>query len=204
MVKFGEASLVIRAMRRFPVFVLLLCFFVISAPGKGKALELGLTPSHVFGLWQNINFAFLELQKVHNPGISLDQVRALKAASFKGKRPADVFQKARALWPHLKATNKLDAMPSTPAWILDYQRLEGDLEQRTVTPSQVFVLSSHILNALVDAIAKETNGKQAISQFYDLKDFKDKDPSDVFGVVDLLYRRLKLVEAMNVPNKGGK
>ncbi len=77
--------------------------------------------------------------------------------------------------------------------------LEGKTVGGEITPSQVFLLSTQILNALVEKYVDLTDGGLPVSQFYRDKQISGKVPSDVFGLVDLLGRRLELIDKYQKP-----
>ena len=167
----------------------LLFLLSFSIPGTGHALDLGLTPNHVYGLWLNINSVFLTYHRTTCPDRTLvDRLDVMQPRHFVGKTPADVYARAGALRARAFGW---DDDPPTPVWITDFQVLEGDEARTEVTPSMVFVLSSQILNGLVDDFAEATDGTQPVSRFYVDNKVTGKRPSDVFGLVDLLDRRLE-------------
>lgn len=178
------------------VFVVVVLAVMAAAPRLAFALELGLTPSHVFGIWLNINTVVLEIEMSSDPTSQVfDKAMALKPRSFSGKKPADVFIHAKQLQSNLSVIFDIEDPPQSPQWILDYQVLEGSESDQEITPSQVFVLSSNILHALVTKYSEINNHTKPVSPFY--KDHKvlGKNPSDVFGLVDLAGRRLAVLKA---------
>ncbi len=207
----GSETVVVRGGFFRPASIALLTLFLGLAPVKGFALELGLTSSHVCGLWTNINSAFLELQKHKFPSPEFsDQLESMAPETFDGKRSASVYERANRLWLRLTGTFDLGHLPPPPSWIVDYQSLEvgGDGEKKAIIPSPVFVLSSQILNALVDSIVETTNGTVPISRFYAENEMTGKTPNDVFSLMDLLGRRLDLLVSHWKPGvserRGGK
>ncbi|MGB0684016.1 MAG: hypothetical protein ACPGOV_15005 [Magnetovibrionaceae bacterium] len=169
---------------------------MLLLPGGSHALELGLTPSHVLGLWTNINATVVALLKETHPEPDfIKSFSSLQTGTFDGKRPADVFGAATRQWDRLQRSFNLADLPPTPAWIEQYQALEtrADTTAREITPSQVFVLSSQILNRLVMSVVDLTDGTRPISEFYVDYSFGEKVPSDVYAQVDLLGRRLDLL-----------
>ncbi|MBL4693235.1 MAG: hypothetical protein JKY92_07890 [Magnetovibrio sp.] len=185
-------------------YIVLACMVLalsVSVPKQVQALELGLTPSHVFGIWLNINTVALEIQKSSKlKPTKLPGAKSLVPKIFSNKKPEDVFARANLVQKKLILTLGIETLPKTPQWILDYQVLEGEAGKKEVTPSQVFVLSSNILHALVKKYSEVNNHSQPISQYYKDNKILGKTPSDVFGLVDLLSRRL---DALNVNPAGG-
>jgi len=175
-------------------------FLTLCSTGPGQALELGLTPSHVYGLWLNINSVFYEIQRQSTPQDDLlNNINAVRPVTFKDKKPANVFVRARAIQARLIKLYGLSPPPPPPSWIEDYQVLEGKTVGGEITPSQVFLLSTQILNALVEKYVDLTDGGLPVSQFYRDKQISGKVPSDVFGLVDLLGRRLELIDKYQKP-----
>ncbi len=172
-------------------------FFVSAwlSPGAAWSLDLGLSPNHVFGLWVNIYKAYESLE--NDLGLVPEDDNGptpLIPNSFEGKTPTDVFNKAIVVQSNLIEIFELDNPPPIPRWIRDFQALEVASSEAKTTPSQVFVLSSQILNALVEKHIDVTQGRLPVGGFYsDTANF-NKTPSDVFGLVDLLARRLERVK----------
>ncbi len=177
--------------------IVVLCGSILLAPAKSSAIELGLTPKNVYGLWININKALLARAErdLRNPE-TLRQLSTLPPRQFNGMRPGDVFNKASAFWVDLSAAIDLVALPPTPSWIDAYAQLieTGTETTSGTTPSQVFLLSSKILNAMVKDYVTATGGRLPISGFYVDHALSGKVPSDVFGMVDLAQRRLDLIK----------
>lgn len=151
-------------------------------PGKGFALDLGLTPSHVYSLWTNINGSLVTVARV----ISGDpawrkRLTAYSARKFEGKRPSDVLRRVADY------RAKLDRLLRRESLALTKQLPAGEEE---VTPSEVYLNSGFVLNAQVRWLIVNTGPEQTVSQFYYRHDFSGETPSDVFALVDLANRRL--------------
>ncbi len=165
----------------------------VASPGQARALELGLTPSQVFGLWVNINNSLLAVG-----GLTSDDERwvgelsATAPKPFEGKQPRDVLALVKAFQSrfHDFHSPHNDESPGrrtgTPS---------GDGGERTVTPSDVFLESGHVLDDLVGHILELGNRKLPITQFYARNSFRGKTPSHVYGLVDLAHRRLASILA---------
>ncbi|MCH7799910.1 MAG: hypothetical protein IIC24_00045, partial [Chloroflexi bacterium] len=64
----------------------------VWTPTDGRALELGVTPSDVFGLWTNINTTILDYARLRSKTPEWDQrLAAMAPKKFTGKRPGDVL-----------------------------------------------------------------------------------------------------------------
>ena len=79
------------------VCVTLMCLALGAAvfTSEARAQELGLTPSHVFGLWTNINAALVLVADASRGGLNLDDsLTSTKPDRFENKKPADVLARA--------------------------------------------------------------------------------------------------------------
>ncbi len=160
-------------------------------PSLAKATDFGFTPSHVYGIWLNINQSFLEL--LHYSTLNNEQKRhiaSLKAQSFSDKQPKDVYQQVETVKQHLEQFFQLTTISYRPAWVDHYHTLQYEQADDTIHPSSVFILSSQLLNALVQQYIFSTQAEQSISHFYTDRVVENKTPSDVFSQVDLFKRRL--------------
>ena len=164
---------------------------VMGPPSTGFALELGLTPSQVFGLWTNINSAVLtHARNLSDDEAWLRQLAELEARKFSGKTPKDVLGQVKlfearfsklvvGIRRHMEKTN----------FAKEVTFLLRD-DSSVVTPSLVFLNSGRVLVQIVHAVVITSDGKQPISPFFAEHDFKGKVPIDVYGLVDLALRRL--------------
>jgi hypothetical protein len=172
----------------------LIALFLVMTPVKSRSLELGLAPSHVYSLWQNINRALLVYSKVV-PGSTgkTAELTAMQPAVFKGKIPSDVYILATTVSKQLAGHVTLPS--GVPDWLIDYER--GDLmetsREEVITPSAVFILSMQLLNGIVDVVVENTDKEQQVSDFFAPNTETDKTPSDVYGLVDLALRRINLL-----------
>ncbi len=156
-------------------------------PAKAETIDLGLTPSHVYGLWTNINHAIIDLARVLlDDDARIRELEAMKPKVFSGKAPADV----------LKIVAVFRAK-------LNLRRHESELGRTTrlriigseVTPSVVFLSSGHVLDSTVELLVQHTGPNHLISQYYVPRSFSGKRPDNVFGLVDLANRRMQLLLA---------
>jgi len=173
------------------LFALVALLFASTAKPV-QALELGLTPSHVYGLWLNINNVYIQLQK--EKGITdekLKHLQKMEPNNFKGKEPSDVLERSRQIQESLITLFSLKAVKPTPDWVIHFQDIEGANQQTSVTPSEVYILASWILNNMVEQYAETTHGAKPISSFYKEHSYTNMMPSDVFALVDLFSRRMK-------------
>lgn len=165
----------------------------VANPGQASALELGLTPSQVFGLWVNINNSLLAVGELTSADERwFSELSASTPKPFEGKQPKDVLALVKAFQSrfHDFRSPHTDGLPERPTGAPS-----GNGGERSVTPSDVFLESGHVLDDLVGHILDLGNRRLPITQFYARNSFRDKTPSHVYGLVDLAHRRLVSVLA---------
>ena len=169
------------------VTLMCLAFGAAVFTDQARARELGLTPSHVFGLWTNINAALVSVADASSGGQNLDDsLTSTKPDRFENKKPADVL--ARAIEFRAKLDRLLAEHGMAPT--KRYPRGAG-----RGTPSVGFLNSGLLLDAVVGWIIANTTKQQQVSPFYAHHAFSGKTPSDVFGMVDLANRRIDRILA---------
>lgn len=152
---------------------------------SAAALELGLTPSHVYSLWTNINTSLVAIseQAARNPMLPA-RIDAMSRKTFSDKKPADVLREVtrfRAKVDTLRRSAKLPALRPGPGASVE------------IAPSVVFLASGDVLDGVVDWLIRHTGPEQLVSQFYTVHDFTGKKHSDVYGLVDLANRRMDAI-----------
>ena len=164
---------------------------MLAYPSSPRALDLGLTPSHVYSLWTNINDSLVATSRVVSGDTALRaSLSAMKPMKFNGKSPADVLGQ---LAEYRKKLNRLLDAKNLPV----AERAETD--GASITPSDVYLNSGHVLNAQVRWLITETGPEQTVSQFYTRHGFSGKTPSDVFALVELANRRMdRLLNAAGI------
>jgi hypothetical protein len=194
-------GIVVKKMRCFKTCLVVgmgifFAFFGGSGIREASAFELGLTPSHVYGLWTNINKCLLIYAEALSEDETLPQSLSKMASSFEGKVPADVYKQAKEIRKKLET---FIAVPrGFPEWLNSYNpQSDRDAGQEEITPSNVFIESSHILNGVVDVLVAKAGDGYLVSGFYANHSFVDKTPSDVFGLVDLAKRRVDMILKAN-------
>ena len=157
----------------------------LSSPAS--AGDLGMTPSHVFGLWTSINAVLTKLADVGADEKNLtSRMNAMTIESVNNKKPSDVF----ALVNNFREkAGQLLRRGGIPAIVQD-DRVNTD----QITPSDVFLNSGHVLDAMVLLLASVTDADTLISPYYEPNKFSGKNPSDVYALVYLANRRLALLE----------
>lgn len=151
------------------------------------ATDLGMTPSHVFGLWTNINNCLVAGSElvVADPAWR-KELEAMTPQTFEGKKPSDVLQKVAEFRGKLDRMRKAEGLDATAV----YGTGDGK-----ITPTVVFLNSGHVLNGLVDWAIHSSGPEFLVSPFYTRQQFDGKTPSHVFGLVDLANRRLDAILA---------
>jgi hypothetical protein len=165
---------------------------LISHPAK--AIELGLTPSDVFGLWTNINKVILDFGRTHlSDKAAIDALIAVQAKSHTNKTPTDVLGQVdnfRKISVSLHQDHKGSAVD---------QRLEDEIiflirhHNEGTTPSVVFMRSSDVLIEMAHSLFSEGDTRLLVSRYFAEHLFNDKTPSDVYSLVSLAIMRLGFV-----------
>ncbi|MCH8999699.1 MAG: hypothetical protein IID48_15750 [Proteobacteria bacterium] len=164
-----------------PVVALVLAVGLVPAKAQ-PTVDLGLTPSHVFSLWTNVNGALVVIAEIvgANGGWAED-IRAMAPEPVTGKKPADVLEQAQVFREKLDKLRQRSSLSATEK----YGTGDG-----AITPSVVFLNSGHILDATVEWLIKNTGREQLVSEFYTRHDFSGKTPSDPFALIVLANRRI--------------
>lgn len=163
----------------------IVAFASLTPPAQAQSSAIGMTPSHVVGLWSNVNKALVTAARLAGDDtVLVRDVEALQAKSFSGKKPADVLGKVvevRAKLDQFRAKSKLKA---TAVY---------GTEDGAVNPTIVFLNSGLVLNGVVDWIARNSGREELISPYYNFPAFSGKTPSDAYSMADLADRRLTLI-----------
>jgi hypothetical protein len=178
------------------VFSSLFALLVLASPAKCRSMELGLTPSHVYSLWQGINRSLLLYSQIESRDEDrLKQLIAMQPKVFEDKIPADVYSHAEKV--HARLKGYVIVSTDVPDWLDEYKQnnTSTDSQNNEITPSAVFVISTQLLNAIVDVVVDNTGWEQPISDLYAIELHTGKTPSDVFGLVDLALQRVEIILA---------
>lgn len=158
-------------------------------PGTSHAVELGLTPSHVFALWTNVNTCLLTIAAQQKNGEALvENLKDLEVQSFAGKQPSDVLLALEKIRNRINSVRVRAGMAPVAVY-LD--------QAEVVTPSTVFLNSGYILDGLADIVAHKGDATSLVTSCYETQHVIGKTPSDVFGLVDLAMRRAGVMLAHN-------
>ena len=169
-------------MTRYPSFFAFVLLALLVTPASPKALDLGLTPSHVYSLWVNINNSLITASRVISGDSNLrTTLIEMKPEKISGKTPADVLDQLGLFREKLNRLLLAENLPRVA-------RTASHREK--ITPSDVYLNSGYILNAQMKWLIVRTGPEQSISHFYTRHGFAGKTPSDVFGLVDLANRRV--------------
>lgn len=172
-------------MHRYRIFLIAVVLGLLASPPSLRALDLGLTPSHVFSLWTHINHNLIESSRLVSGDAGFQvTLKAMKPLDFSGKNPADVLEQLIVYRAKLNRLLRAQNLPDTKQ-----ETADGD----AITPSDVYLNSGHVLNAQVRWMIVQTGPEQAISQFYTQQYFSGKTPSDVFALVEIANRRMDLM-----------
>lgn len=162
---------------------------VVLMPGQAGARGLGLTPSHVYALWVNINDSLLVIARVVSDDVSWrDTLSSMSPMKYEGKRPSDVLDRVGRLHVTIERLGPSAHLAGHPLEV-DFRDVENDL----ATPADVFVSSGHVLDRLVSWLIRNTGPEQRVSGSYTRRTFRGKTPSDIFGLVGLADRRLEMI-----------
>lgn len=172
-------------MPRKLIFNALVLAALVLAPARAGAIELGLTPDHVYSLWININNSLLVIGRSISEDASWnDRLKALAPRQFSGKQPPDTLASVNAYRLKLDRLRELAALGPTKRFN------HGDF---SVTPRIVYVNSGHVLNGQIELLVNRTPPDLLVSPFYVQHDFNSMSVSDNFALIDLADRRLDLI-----------
>lgn len=159
-----------------------------AAAAPKEVIKLGkITPNGPFRLWSAVN-ALLPVYAELKGGAALrSRVAGMNAANAAGKKPGDVMVQTvqfRSLLDAIRKQRKL-------AKIETYKDPLG----RAVTPAVVFVNAGFNLDALVETYYTTLNKPgTTVGQYYQTPLASGKTPSDVYALVELATRRLRLIQ----------
>ncbi|MBT4939002.1 MAG: hypothetical protein HON14_07720 [Rhodospirillaceae bacterium] len=159
-----------------------------------NARDLGLTPNQVYNIWTNINKALLVFAKQQSRFATFQpQFNSLKVSKFSNKKPIDVLARVEEFSKKFHAfTGRKDFLPGEGLLTKEvvFQHRENNA---VVTPSVIYLSSANLLVKFVSEIEKQIGPNDLISPFFANREFSAKEPSDVFGLVDLADRRMDLL-----------
>lgn len=166
----------------------------IPASGHGQQARLdpskfGLTPSHVFSLWVNINNCLLAVARELSRDRDFhERLGRLSPMVTDGKNPSDVLERVLAMRVQIDRVRRA-------AKLRESAHFRADSVE--ITPSIVFLTSGDVLDGLAGWYVLLSDPKKPISRFYVRHKFTGKTPSEVFGLVDLAQRRLELIRKIS-------
>ena len=181
-----------------------------STPGAAKTVELGLTPTPVYGLWTNINKALIAYAGIRSSDKDwLNQLTLMKPEKFSGKVPSNVLGMVKQF------AARMDELDTNRTGQWTDMLLNRDLpnllasDQNQVTPSMVYLHSGQVLVNVAEIVLKASPTSTEISPFFQERNFTGKSPNDVYGLVDLGLRRLDEIlirqnDGQLTPNPGAR
>ncbi len=187
------------------IFIFTLSVIAASpALSDDNAVDLGLTPSPVYSLWQNINKAVIAYAGVRSSDKDwIKELGNMPPNKFHDKAPVDVLELVDGFRTKLSKLD--DGVSSNTSDTLLEDKLPNLLssEDNSVTPSLVYLHSGQVLVNIVNDILQASIEPIEISYFFQENSFigAAKTPSDVFGLVDLGVRRL---EEIAIKKKSGQ
>ncbi len=147
-----------------------------------RAVELGLTPSHVYATWTNINATLVALGKaVTGDERLVRRLEAMGPSVFQGKKPADVLKQLAIFRGKLDRLKSRHGLQATPV----YQDPAGG----KVTPSVVFLNSGHVLDSTVLLLIR-LDGARLISGYFTRHEVSGKTPDGPYSLIALANRRI--------------
>jgi hypothetical protein len=169
-------------MRRF--LSTFFCLFLIV--GGAHAADLGMTPSHVVGLWKNINDSLVPTAFVVSGEDALArQFAAIQPTRFDGKKPSDVLKNVAMFRAKL---NKLRAGADLPP-VAEVAVEDGAL----VTPRHVFLNSGFVLDGLLDWMVRTDATGIPVSPYCKREKLSGLTPSDVYSHIELAKQKIDLI-----------
>ena len=165
--------------------LLLTLILVMGIGTGGSALELGLTPNHVYNVWTNINNVIVKIAEKKSSGATYGTISNMEPKNFTGKIPGDVLKEV------IQFRGKLDILKKQ--YNLKTTDKKDVANGEKITPSHVFLNSGFVLDSSAELLITITNKDTLISPFYKNREISGKPPSNVFQMVDLATRRLDLI-----------
>lgn len=172
-----------------PIRIATLCIVILglmaATVGRSVAQDLGITPSHVYGMWRNVNDALLAVARVVSDDAAWRASLAeMPVRAVTEKRPAEVLGQVAVFRDQLDRLRRAAGMDAV-------QRAEDYGGE--ITPTVVFLNSGQMLNGVVDWLLKYDDPQLLLSQYYRRPRISGKTPGDVFTLVDLANRRIHLI-----------
>ena len=173
------------AKTRFLVGIAVLCSpFLLST--SVKAADLGMTPTHVYGLWTSINTLLIRLAEIDTDESGVhSRLSAVSLLTHEAKHPADVIEQVVVF---REKANRLMKRVGLPPIAKEHRAVDAQ-----ITPSDVFLDSGHVLDGLVLLYVSKTDADDYISGFYRNQKFSRKSPNEVYALVQQANERLDLL-----------
>ncbi len=163
-----------------------------AASAKADSAQAGpklgkITPNGPYRIWTAINGVLPDYAALKGGAGLRAQVQGLTAEPAFGKKPGDVLRQGMEFHHLLEALRgelKLGKI-----------QVYKDPLARAVTPAVVFVNAGFGLDGLVEAFHVAMNKPDAsLGKYFDVPVPSGKSPSDVYALVELATRRLRLIQ----------
>lgn len=145
-------------------------------------VELGLTPSHVFATWKNINTTLVTLGKAATGDERLSKrMESMEPRVFTGKKPGDVLEQLAIFRGKLDQLRSRHGLQATPVY--------KDPAGGEVTPSVVFLNSGNVLDSTVLLLIR-LDESRLVSGYFTRHDISGKTPDGPYSLIDLANRQM--------------
>jgi hypothetical protein len=185
-------------------FIMLLVFAVCSfAPSSADSQITKITPSQPYAIWININQALIDLSTLKVSDVEVyKQIEEVGLESFSGKKPDDVyilvgeFRQGFSVYSGRDLTTHGDNISELEETIIYTLRTANN----EIIPAMVFSRSVLVLDLIMQSYIELDSSARLLSPYYKLGQYDDKNPSDVYALVDLASKRLQIL----INAEGGK
>lgn len=175
-----------------------------SLVSKDEGALTEITPIQVYSLWVNINEALMDFAHVKNyPNEFISQLESIEEIEVEGKIPADVFSKVGEFIAIFSSTSNQNLTSHGNS----IEGLEEEVfsvlrpSDGSVIPPMVFLRSTVVLDFLAQEVAEHQKVKHSdgvatlISPYFELHQYDNKTPNDVYVQVVKGLTRLQLMSA---------
>lgn len=150
-----------------------------------QALELGIRPQNVYGLWLNIDKISQHLEVELLKKYHANRLTILPRV-HKDKKPADVFALVKEVEKKYQLVYGTHPVQQVPDWASTLFRLNKD---STTKPSHVYLYSSQLLNELIHLYIANSKDNSPISPYFHEWDLSAKTPNDVYAYIETISAR---------------
>lgn len=187
-----------------PILAVLFHLFPLNTANAEENPSRGITPIQVYSLWVNINSAIeYYAQRGDFSDETLVLVENVEAKKFTGKIPEDVFNLVGEVITSFSILTEHEVTSHGNS----LENLEEEIfsvispKDGSVTPTMVFLRSTILLDFIMQDIVHHNNNDDIIiSPFYDINEYENKVPSDVYGLVEKALDRVNILVASKGSN----